>query len=173
MNGIDQVCRRIARLLESRHQRIVLAESCTGGLVSASLARVPGISNWLCGSAVTYREETKAAWLKVSRSVLADEGAVSSETARQMARRVLAITAEATLAVSVTGHLGPNAPPKLDGVVYVGTAIRRGKRIVVSTRRRKLKSATRVARQREAARLVLLELARCARTQTPSPATRR
>jgi PncC family amidohydrolase len=171
MNGIDQVCRRVARLLESRDQKVVLAESCTGGLVSASLARVAGISNWMCGSAVTYREETKAAWLKVSRATLAGVGAVSDEVARQMARRVLAMTAEATLAVSVTGHLGPNAPPALDGVVYIGTAIRRGKRILASARRRKLKTATRVSRQREAARLVLLELTRFARAQTQ--ATRR
>jgi len=106
--------------------RLVLAESCTGGLVSMTLTEIPGISEFFCGSAVTYRNETKACWLGVSRAQLADPmiGPVSRETADQMCRGVLQQTPEATLAAAVTGHLGPDAPPKLDGVIYIGVAFR-------------------------------------------------
>jgi PncC family amidohydrolase len=156
---IDSLCRRIARALRARDQKVVLAESCTGGLVAASLARVPGISQYLCGSAVTYREETKAAWLQIPRATIASAGAVSEVIAIQLARRVLAITPEAQLAMSVTGHLGPNAPAELDGVIYIGSAVRKGQRAAACARKFHLEATMRVARQREAARRVLLVLA--------------
>ena len=54
---------RLASLLKVLDVRVAFAESCTAGLVAASLARTPGISQWLCGSAVVYRDATKAAWL--------------------------------------------------------------------------------------------------------------
>jgi len=102
--------------------RIVLAESCTAGLVAQSLSRVPGASDWFCGSAVVYRNATKTAWLQVSAALLdaPEIGPVSAETAAAMTAGVLRMTPEATFAASVTGHLGPHAPPHLDGVVYVG-----------------------------------------------------
>ena len=50
-----------------RANALVLAESCTGGLAAAALATIPGISRWFCGSAVTYRDQTKIDWLAVCR----------------------------------------------------------------------------------------------------------
>ena len=114
----------VASLLRQTQRRIVFAESCTGGLVSAALARVPGISDFLCGSAVTYRLDTKAKWLGVSESLLLNPGPVSEEVAREMALGVLALTPEADLAASITGHLGPHAPDDLDGLVFIGVARR-------------------------------------------------
>src|SRR3954465_4450135 len=76
---------RVAALLKSRDLRIVFAESCTGGLVSASLAQIPGISSQLCGSAVTYRDATKSEWLGVAPAKLKGKGAVSAGVARLMA----------------------------------------------------------------------------------------
>ena len=114
----------VASLLRQTQQRIVFAESCTGGLVSASLARVPGISDFLCGSAVVYRLDTKARWLSVSEALLLNPGPVSEEVARAMALGVLAHTPEADLAASITGHLGPNAPDDQDGLVFIGVARR-------------------------------------------------
>lgn len=113
---------RLAVLLVRRERRIVFAESCTGGLVSATLARVPGISAHHCGSAVVYRIETKAEWLGVSRELLHDPGPVSEAVAAAMASGVLSRTPEAHLAVSVTGHLGPNAPPEQDGLILISAA---------------------------------------------------
>jgi PncC family amidohydrolase len=154
-SSISKTCREIARLLAVRSWKVVFAESCTAGYVSASLARVPGISNCLCGSAVTYRNATKAKWLKISASDLADPGPVSELVTARMARQVLANTPEADLAAAVTGHLGPQAPRGWDGVIFIATAIRgRGKR-TMQVVRHTLRSRTRTARQREAARLVL------------------
>ena len=116
--------RRVARLLQQSNHKIVFAESCTAGLVSATLSRIAGISSWHCGGVVTYRNETKAAYLGIDPKVLKRPGPVSELVARQMAESVLGKTPEATIAASITGHLGPNAPPKLDGLVYVAVALR-------------------------------------------------
>jgi PncC family amidohydrolase len=118
------VARRVARLLQQSNHKIVFAESCTAGLVSGSLSRIPGISAWHCGGMVTYRDETKTAYLGIDPKVLKQAGPVSERVARQMAERVLERTPEATIAASITGHLGPNAPKKLDGLVYVAIALR-------------------------------------------------
>ncbi|HUG92650.1 MAG TPA: nicotinamide-nucleotide amidohydrolase family protein [Planctomycetaceae bacterium] len=121
---LDRRAQELARRLRARSLRIVFAESCTGGLVSASLTSVAGVSEQHCGSAVVYRPATKAGWLGVSPQALEDPGPVSREVAEAMALGVLERTPEADLAVSVTGHLGPGAPGDLDGLVYVSTAAR-------------------------------------------------
>ncbi len=113
---------QVSEQLKAKRLRIVFAESCTAGLLAATLGQVPGISESLCGSAVTYRNATKAGWLGVDTKLLDDPAitAVSDPVARQMARGVLQMTPEADLAVSVTGHLGPDAPAGQDGLVFVG-----------------------------------------------------
>lgn len=145
-------------LQRSGHQ-LVLAESCTAGLVAASLGAVPGISKHFCGSAVVYQERTKTAWIDVSATQLADTGAVTAEIAAAMAAGVLARTSFADLAVAVTGHLGPTAPAELNGMIYVAVQ-RRGTSANVHQHR--LASPTgqqvddlRVRRQTEAAAIVL------------------
>ena len=114
----------LARLLVERNLRIVFAESCTGGLMSEAMTRIPGISGYFCGSAVVYQVETKAAWLGVSREILAKPGPVSRAVAIEMARGVLDKTPAADLAVAVTGHLGPNAPKRQDGLFWFASAVR-------------------------------------------------
>jgi nicotinamide-nucleotide amidase len=126
---LSALVQEVASLLQASNRRIVFAESCTGGLVSASLARVSGISEFLCGSAVVYRLDTKARWLGISEALLRDTGPVSEVVARAMALGVLACTPEADLAASVTGHLGPNAPDDQDGLVFIGIAHRRAETI--------------------------------------------
>jgi nicotinamide-nucleotide amidase len=116
--------RRLARLLSSTGHKIVFAESCTAGLAAASLARVPGISAWHCGGMVTYRNETKAAYLGIDPQLLKRPGPVSDKVARLMAEGVLLKTPEATISASITGHLGPDAPPSLNGVLYLAIATR-------------------------------------------------
>lgn len=116
--------KRLARLLQERDLKIVFAESCTGGLISATMTRLPGISKWHCGSAVVYQIETKAAWLGIPRHILDKPGPVSRPVAREMAESVLRKTPQADLAAAVTGHLGPNAPKRQDGLVYAAVARR-------------------------------------------------
>jgi PncC family amidohydrolase len=149
---------RLARALADANIRLVLAESCTAGLIAASLGAIPGISSNLCGSMVTYRNATKQQWLGVAQTVLDEHTAVSSHVARLMATGALVATPEADLAASVTGHLGPDAPHDQDGLIFAGV----GQRCLSTGHIRnmhvhefRLKSHSRIARQHEAASLVL------------------
>jgi len=157
-SGLHELCARIAELLANSDQRVVLAESCTAGLVSASLASVPGISRYLCGSAVTYREDTKTRWLGVSDKVLEEHSAVSEAVTTLMARGVLANTPEANLAAAVTGHLGPDAPIEQDGLIFVAVATRSGESggiALASVNEYRLQTGDRLSRQCEAVLRVL------------------
>jgi nicotinamide-nucleotide amidase len=118
--SIASAARRVAKLLAARGHKVVFAESCTGGLVSGALSKIPGISEHHCGGMVVYRNATKKAYLGIPVKLLDNPGPVSEKVAQLMAERVLAMTPEATIAVSVTGLLGPNAPRAVEGGVGVG-----------------------------------------------------
>ena len=113
-------------LLRSTGHRLVLAESCTAGLVAAELGQVPGISLHFCGSMVVYRTNTKTDWLGIDVVILNDLeiGAVSAEVTERLVEAMFEKTPEATMSAAITGHLGPNAPSALDGRVYCGIATR-------------------------------------------------
>ena len=160
MVPLEEAAEQLAERLAESNRRIVFAESCTAGLASASLATMPGISGWHCGSAVTYREQTKADWLGVPSDDITNSGVVSEPVARRMAIGVLERTAEADLAVAVTGHLGPDAPTQLDGVVFVAVATRQtDETIYTQVRRHCLNCSGRKERQQEAASLLLVAAA--------------
>lgn len=107
--------------LRSSNQRLVLAESCTAGAVAAALGSIPGISNWLCGSFVVYRNKSKQQWLDVPTQVLVDPkvGPVSELASRMICDAAIAKTSEAAIAVAITGDIGPNAPLATEGVIFV------------------------------------------------------
>ena len=154
--SLESTAEKLARRLAEHEQRVVFAESCTGGLVSATLAEIPGISQWLCGSSVVYREATKRDWLAIAERDIARFTAVSEPVARAMATSVLERTPEADLSASVTGHLGPQAPEGFDGLVFVAVASRIDLRVdVLAVRSHRLRASTRRQRQTEAAELVL------------------
>jgi nicotinamide-nucleotide amidase len=121
---LTALAKRVVDELRARHVRLVLAESCTGGLAAAILARIPGVSEFLCGSAVVYQVETKARWLRVSRRLLRNPGPVSREVASAMASGALAATPHADVSAAITGHLGPGAPPSQDGLIFLAVASR-------------------------------------------------
>jgi PncC family amidohydrolase len=153
--------RILARVLRQTGGKVVFAESCTAGLASALLARVPGISAHHCGGVVVYRNATKGQYLGISERLLRDPGPVSERVAREMAVRVLRQTPEADFAASVTGHLGPGAPPELDGVVFIGLAERHGRSIAAVVQPyRCAANDSRTTRQRKVADAVLAALAR-------------
>src|SRR5437868_4842363 len=79
--SITAAARRVARLLQATGCKLVLAESCTGGLVSGALTKIPGISNHHCGGVVVYRNATKQAYLNIPAKLLDDPGPVSAEVA--------------------------------------------------------------------------------------------
>lgn len=156
----------LATGLREKGLKIVFAESCTAGLASATLARIPGISEYHCGSAVVYRLDTKHEWLGVSRGLLEDPGPVSKEVAEAMATGVLKKTPEADDAAAITGHLGPNVPAGQDGLVWMAVA-RRAESLIVTAKCTHLKFTGREARQIEAA-TELLNYAAEAVTQLPT-----
>ncbi len=114
-------------ILQAQKLRIVLAESCTGGNVAAALARVPGISDWLCGSFVVYRNDSKASWLGINQAILADPqiGPVSRDVTELLAQAALARTPEADVAAAITGHLGPGALSEFDGKIFGAICLRK------------------------------------------------
>lgn len=113
--------------LKAAGQTVSCAESCTGGLAAELITDIPGSSAWFNGGAVAYSNAAKTRLLGVKSSTLARHGAVSAETAREMAagaRRVFA----SDHAFSVTGIAGPDGgtPGKPVGLVYFGLAGPRG-----------------------------------------------
>ena len=125
-HAIDAGARELRDLLAQCGWRLVLAESCTAGRVSAALSSLPGISQWLCGCLVVYRCDSKTRWLGVPADLLADPGVgpVCRDASRLLAIRSLTITPEANLAVAVTGDVGPGAPPKTDGRLFCACQVR-------------------------------------------------
>lgn len=115
----------VGHLLRDRGLTVALAESCTGGMVSSLITDVPGSSDYLLLSAVTYSNASKTSVLGVSGELLRGYGAVSAESAAAMAdgaRRV----ADADLAVSITGIAGPGggSESKPVGTVFIALARR-------------------------------------------------
>lgn len=115
-----------AELLELARQHramIATAESCTGGLIAASLTEIAGSSDVVDRGFVTYSNAAKTDMLGVRPETLANHGAVSEETAAEMASGALA-RSQASVAVSVTGIAGPGggSPDKPVGRVCFGLA---------------------------------------------------
>lgn len=99
---------------------ISTAESCTGGMVASRLVDVPGVSAVFKEGFVTYSNKAKRKTLDVSKSTIRKEGAISEQTAKEMAMGA-ALAADTDLAVSVTGNAGPDAEEdKPVGLVYIG-----------------------------------------------------
>ena len=100
--------KRVIEKLRERGLLLATAESCTGGLCAKRLTDVAGASQVFCGGVVSYTNDVKMRLLGVKEETLAQFGAVSGETAREMAEGVRKTTG-ADVAVSVTGVAGPSS----------------------------------------------------------------
>ena len=115
----------VVKLLADRGFTITCAESCTGGLLSGRIINVPGVSDVYKAGFITYSNKAKRNLLGVKKNTLKKYGAVSKQTAREMAAGA-AKAAKADVAVAVTGIAGPDGgtPEKPVGLVYIGCSVK-------------------------------------------------
>ncbi|QDX81918.1 damage-inducible protein CinA [Denitratisoma sp. DHT3] len=115
---LSELSARVGAALKERGLRLATAESCTGGWVAQVVTHTTGSSDWFGDGFVTYSNSAKERQLGVSPGTLAREGAVSLETAREMAQGALA-NSNAMIALAITGIAGPTggSPDKPVGTV--------------------------------------------------------
>ncbi len=120
---LRELSAELGRRLDDHHLTIALAESCTGGLIASVLTDIAGSSHYVAGGVVSYSNFAKMHVLGVRPETLEAHGAVSPETAQEMARGVRKLL-QTDLAVSVTGIAGPGggSPEKPVGLVYLHLA---------------------------------------------------
>ncbi len=156
--GADDACLEgvVVELLEKNLLTISCAESCTGGLVTARLVNIPGVSTVLKEGIVAYSNEAKITRLNVNPETIKKFGAVSAEVAAEMAEGI-AQTSNSSLGISTTGIAGPEGGTleKPVGLVYIGLFFK-GK---VSTKELKLFNRSR-DNIRKRATLAVLDLVR-------------
>ncbi len=114
----------LGRLLNDRKLTCAVAESCTGGMIGASITAVAGSSAYFRGGVIAYGNEVKMRLLGVPEQVLAEYGAVSAETVAAMASGAAKLLG-ADCAVSVSGIAGPGGgtDEKPVGLVYIGVIV--------------------------------------------------
>ena len=106
MNSTD-LTKTLAVILLSRNWMVSLAESCTGGLVSATLTELAGSSEWFERGYITYSNEAKTECLEVPARLIESHGAVSELVAKAMAEGAR-INSGSDVAISITGIAGPS-----------------------------------------------------------------
>jgi len=126
VNGHFELSTKVIQNAKAKGLMLATAESCTGGMIAASLTDVAGSSAVFDRGFVTYSYPSKIETLNVSEEMLAEYGAVSEPVARQMAFGALS-TSNADLAIAVTGVAGPGADgDKAEGLVWFALASARG-----------------------------------------------
>lgn len=115
----------LTKLLMKKKYTMTTAESCTGGMIAARMVNAPGVSAVLKSGFITYANEAKEELLGVSHDTLEKFGAVSRETAEEMAEGAVK-AAHTDAAVAVTGIAGPDGGTKEKpvGLVYIGVNVR-------------------------------------------------
>ncbi len=119
---MENVAKKAVDALRDKKLTVATAESCTGGLVSAKITSVSGSSEVISFSMVTYSNEAKIEKLGVKRETIDSFGAVSEQTAREMAESIRRL-ADSDFGISVTGVAGPSmSEGKAVGVVFIALA---------------------------------------------------
>jgi nicotinamide-nucleotide amidase len=158
MNAID-TAKALADLLLTRDWKIALAESCTGGLVCATLTELPGSSDWFERGYITYSNLAKMECLGVPTELIESHGAVSEAVARAMAEGAQR-NAKVKAAVSITGIAGPSggSTAKPVGTVCFGWTIQNNSCDVTTTCDTQLFQGDRQAIREQAANFALTKL---------------
>ena len=127
-DGVNDLTQDVIALLKSQNATIATAESCTGGMIAASITDNSGVSDIFPGSVVVYSNKEKIKLLNVSEETLEKYGAVSAETAEEMIQNVIAKFA-VDAGIAVTGIAGPTGgtDKKPVGLVYIAVAYKNKK----------------------------------------------
>jgi nicotinamide-nucleotide amidase len=133
--SLIELARQVGEFLLRSDRRLVAAESCTGGFIAKTLTDIPGSSHWFECGYVSYSNAAKMRDLGVLAGTLADHGAVSEATAREMAGGALRVSG-AEVSISVTGIAGPDGamPGRPVGTVWFGCALRAASGIEFASR---------------------------------------
>ena len=125
MSELGELADAFLKACERRKVLVATAESCTGGMIVSLLTDIPGSSSMVDRSFVTYSNDAKMEMLGVSPVTLKAHGAVSEQTAMEMATGAL-VRSRAGIALSVTGIAGPDggSDEKPVGLVWFGLALR-------------------------------------------------
>lgn len=132
---MDALARKVGKRLKASAGVLVTAESCTGGWVAQAVTAIAGSSDWFERGFVTYSNAAKHELLGVREETLENHGAVSEETAREMAEGAL-LRSKGTVSLSITGIAGPSggSAAKPVGTVCFGWAAK-GRPVLSETRR--------------------------------------
>ena len=124
--GINYQIKILNEVLRKKKIKIAVAESCSGGLISYNLTKLPGSSKYFIMGVICYSNASKIKFLKVKKETLLKYGAVSVETCKQMCKNLLKIS-KSNIAISITGIAGPDGGSiqKPIGLVYIGIASKR------------------------------------------------
>lgn len=124
-----QLLNNIKRILIKNNLSLSSAESCTGGLISSYLTDVDGASNFIFQNFVTYSNDAKMKFLNVQKETLENYGAVSQQTADEMAKGLLKYS---DCSIATTGILGPSggSVEKPIGLVYIGLGYKNKTKVI-------------------------------------------
>ena len=127
---MQDLIEKISRLLKEKQMKIATAESCTGGLLGHSITNIPGSSQYYQGGVISYSNDLKMQLLGVTEETLLRHGAVSEETAREMADG-LKRAVKADICIATTGIAGPGGgtAEKPVGLVYIALSANKNKRV--------------------------------------------
>ncbi|PKM89984.1 MAG: hypothetical protein CVU87_03625 [Firmicutes bacterium HGW-Firmicutes-12] len=116
----ETVLDNVVRLIKGRKLSLSTAESCTAGMLSASLTSIPGSSEYYHGSIVAYSNDIKEKLLGIPAALLQEHGAVSEQIAKAMAKSIRELTGSA-IGIGITGIAGPDggSQEKPVGLVYI------------------------------------------------------
>ena len=144
---MKKLSQKIIRLLKKKRLKISFAESCTGGLLSATITQITGSSKVFTTGFVTYSNQSKINTLKVPENTIRKYGAVSYETCLSMVKNLNKIS-KTNISVSITGIAGPKGGSKKKPVGLVFIGIKKGNKTLV--RKYLFKNKKRSAIQRAA-----------------------
>ena len=121
--------KNIIKKLIKKKLKISFAESCTGGMLAASITSINGASKIFNLGLITYSNKAKVNILKVPNKIIKKYGAVSEECCLSMVKNLSKIS-KANISISITGIAGPNGGTKLKpvGLVYIG--VKKGNKII-------------------------------------------